>query len=98
VLVNPRIVGESDDTDERYEGCLSFFDHRGLVSRPLRIEVEHARCDGSRVITSFDRALARLVAHEIDHLEGRLYVDRMPAGAPLLPVEEYRQSGSPWTY
>ena len=65
--------------DEQYEGCLSFFDYRGLVPRPLRIEVEHARYDGTRVITSFERAMARLVAHEIDHLEGRLYVDRMSA-------------------
>ena len=83
VLLNPRVVGESGDTDEQYEGCLSFFDYRGLVVRPLRIEVEHARFDGTRVITSFELAMARLVSHEIDHLEGRLYVDRMASDAPL---------------
>jgi peptide deformylase len=98
VLLNPRVVGESSDTDEQYEGCLSFFDQRGLVVRPLRIEVEHARFDGTRTITSFDRAMARLVSHEIDHLQGRLYVDRMAAGAPLVPVEEYRQAGQAWAY
>jgi peptide deformylase len=98
VLLNPRLVGVSDDSDERYEGCLSFFDQRGLVRRPLRIEVEHAHYDGTRVLTTFERGLARLVGHEIDHLEGRLYVDRMPAGAPLLPVAEYRHTGQPWTY
>jgi peptide deformylase len=98
VLLNPRILGESRDSDEQYEGCLSFFDYRGLVERALRIEVEHARFDGARVIVSFDQAMARLVSHEIDHLDGRLYVDRMPAGAPLLPVAEYRQTGQPWTY
>jgi peptide deformylase len=98
VLLNPRVVGESSNTDEQYEGCLSFFDQRGLVVRSLRIEVEHARYDGTRVITSFELAMARLVSHEIDHLEGRLYVDRMAAGAPLVPVEEYRQSGRPWVY
>lgn len=98
VLLNPRVVGESTDADEQYEGCLSFFDQRGLVVRPLRIEVEHARYDGTRTITSFERAMARLVSHEIDHLEGRLYVDRMVAGTPLLPVEEYRQTGQEWSY
>lgn len=98
VLLNPRVVDASADTDDRYEGCLSFFDVRGLVPRPLRLDVEHARFDGSRVITSFDRAMARLVAHEIDHLEGRLYVDRMPPGSTLVPVEQYRDSGHPWTY
>jgi peptide deformylase len=98
VLLNPRVVGESGGTDEQYEGCLSFFDYRGLVARPLRIEVEHARFDGTRIITSFERAMARLVSHEIDHLEGRLYVDRMSAEATLVPVSEYQQAGRPWTY
>jgi peptide deformylase len=98
VLLNPRIVGESGACDEQYECCLSFFDYRGLVRRPLRIEVEHARFDGARVITTFERAMARLVAHEIDHLEGRLYVDRMSAESNLVPVSSYTQTGRPWDY
>ncbi|MEV4810121.1 peptide deformylase [Micromonospora avicenniae] len=98
VLLNPRVVDVSPDTDEQYEGCLSFFDHRGLVPRPLRLDVEHAQWDGSRIITSFEFGMARLVAHEIDHLEGRLYLDRMTPGVPLVPVEEYRESGRPWRY
>ncbi|MFG1779033.1 peptide deformylase [Micromonospora sp. NPDC049048] len=98
VLLNPRVVDASPDSDEQYEGCLSFFDHRGLVPRPLRLDVEHAQYDGSRIITSFEFGMARLVAHEIDHLEGRLYVDRMTPGVPLVPVEEYRETGRPWRY
>jgi peptide deformylase len=98
ILLNPHVVDASADTDGQYEGCLSFFDVRGLVARPLRLIVEHARWDGSRMITSFERGMARLVAHEIDHLEGRLYVDRMAPGIPLLPVEEYRDTGRPWRY
>ncbi|MEV0153566.1 peptide deformylase [Micromonospora sp. NPDC050686] len=98
VLLNPRVVDAAGDADEQYEGCLSFFDHRGLVPRPLRVDVEHAQWDGSRVITAFEYAMARLVAHEIDHLEGRLYVDRMAPGVPLVPVEEYRETGNPWRY
>ncbi|MGS2617333.1 peptide deformylase [Micromonospora sp. LZ34] len=98
VLLNPRVVDAAPDADEQYEGCLSFFDHRGLVPRPLRIDVEHAQYDGSRIITSFEFGMARLVAHEIDHLEGRLYVDRMAPGVPLVPIEEYRETGHPWRY
>jgi peptide deformylase len=98
ILLNPRIVGAASQYDERYEGCLSFFDVRGKVRRPLRLDVEHARWDGTRVVTRFDNAMARLVAHEIDHLEGRLYVDRMAPGEPLVPIEEYGESGRPWTY
>ena len=97
-LLNPRVVDATADDDEQYEGCLSFFDVRGRVRRPLRLSVEHARWDGTRVITTFDKAMARLVAHEIDHLEGRLYVDRMAPGVELVPIEEYGQSGRPWTY
>ena len=98
VLVNPRVVDASPQTDEQYEGCLSFFDVRGLVPRPLRIEVEHADWSGVRRITTFEQGMARLVAHEIDHLEGHLYDERMAPGAPLVPVTEYRQTGKPWTY
>jgi peptide deformylase len=98
VLINPRIIGASAETDEQYEGCLSFFDHRGLVRRPLGIEVEHATLAGPPIITWYEQAIARLIAHEIDHLEGRLYVDRMAPGVPLVPVEEYRETGRPWTY
>lgn len=45
-LLNPRINDESAQTDEQYEGCLSFFDVRGMVARPLAIDVEHPGIDG----------------------------------------------------
>ncbi len=98
VLLNPRILTESRASDQQYEGCLSFFDYRGMVERSLRIEVEHARYDGTRIITTFEEAMARLVSHEIDHLEGRLYVDRMAADTTLVPVGDYHQTGQPWAY
>jgi peptide deformylase len=98
VLFNPRVVGESVDRDEQYEGCLSFFDVRGIVSRPLLIEVEHENLGGERVVTTFTNAMARLVAHEVDHLGGLLYTDRMPQDGRLVPVEEYQDQGQPWQY
>jgi peptide deformylase len=97
-LLNPSIIEQSPDTDEQYEGCLSFFDVRGLVPRPLTIHVEHTDVDGQRHITAYDRGLARLVAHEIDHLHGHLYTDRMRPGVAPIPVEQYRGVGSAWTY
>jgi peptide deformylase len=98
VLYNPRIVDRSDETDEQYEGCLSFFDVRGMVERPLRIDVEHTTRDGSVHIATFERAAARLWAHEIDHLDGKLYTDRMQPGHDAVPVERYRGTGSSWRY
>jgi peptide deformylase len=89
VLLNPRVVGESVDHDERYEGCLSFFDVRGLVSRPLLVEVEHESLSGERTVTTFTDAMARLVAHEVDHIGGLLYPDRMPPDGRLVHVDEH---------
>ena len=57
-----------------------------------------ADLSGERVVTTFTNAVARLVAHEIDHLSGLLYTDRMPADARLVPVEEYSDRGQPWRY
>ncbi|MFB9902883.1 peptide deformylase [Allokutzneria oryzae] len=97
-LLNPRVIDESAETDEKYEGCLSFFDVRGMVPRPLTIDVEHTDIDGNRRIATFEQGLARLVAHEIDHLEGRLYTDRMRPGVSTISVEQYTGTGQKWNY
>jgi peptide deformylase len=91
-------VIEEAPGDEQYEGCLSFFDVRGLVPRPLVLHVEHQDIDGQRRITIFDRGTARLVAHEVDHLNGVLYTDRMTSGRAPIPVSEHRQGGEDWRY
>lgn len=98
VLLNPRVTDVSDDTDEQYEGCLSFFDVRGMVPRPLSITVETTTLDGITVTTTYERGLARLVLHEVDHLFGMLYVRRMRPGVEPIPVEKYRQTGRTWAY
>ena len=97
-LLNPRISDESAETDEQYEGCLSFFDVRGMVPRPLAIEVEHQDIDGTTRITAFERGMARLVYHEVDHLFGVLYRSRMRPGAEPIPVSKYKGAGQQWTY
>lgn len=98
ILLNPRVTGRSDEADEQYEGCLSFFDVRGLVPRPLEITVESTSPSGETVSAVHERGVARLVHHEIDHLAGLLYTVRMRAGVEPIPVEEYRQTGRAWAY
>ncbi|MFC9225218.1 peptide deformylase [Streptomyces hygroscopicus] len=98
ILLNPRITDRSEETDEQYEGCLSFFDVRGLVPRPLKITVETTSLTGEAVTTAYERGLARLIHHEIDHLNGLLYTTRMRTGVDPIPVEEYRQTGRAWAY
>lgn len=98
ILVNPKITDRSDEMDEQYEGCLSFFDVRGLVPRPLKITVETTTLTGETSTTMYERGLARLIHHEIDHLDGLLYSARMRTGVDPIPVEEYRQTGRAWAY
>jgi peptide deformylase len=97
-LLNPTVVEHATDTDEQYEGCLSFFDVRGKVARPLSITVEHTDIDGRPRLTTFERGIGRLVSHEIDHLDGKLYTDRMPDPAAIIPVGQYRGTGQTWNY
>lgn len=98
VLLNPHIIDTGHDQDEQYEGCLSFFDVRGIVPRPLRITVEATTLDGAVTTTTYENGLARLIHHEIDHLEGMLYTARMHPGIEPIPVEQYRQTGAQWKY
>lgn len=74
--LNPRIVQRSDELTSDYEGCLSIRDVCGLVKRNRHIVLEHG-LDGSvqrEEASDFD---ARIFQHEIDHLDGVLYVDRV---------------------
>jgi peptide deformylase len=98
ILLNPRVISESAGTDDQYEGCLSFFDVRGIVPRPLRIEVAATGLDGHQRVISLDTAMARLTAHEIDHLNGQLYTSRMREGTRPIPVAEYKNTGHAWNY
>jgi peptide deformylase len=88
-LLNPRIIAHSADTDEDYEGCLSCYDHRGLVIRPLTLDIEHQDLDGHHAVIGLPHGVARLAAHEIDHLRGILYTDRMRPGVAPIPVRRY---------
>jgi peptide deformylase len=77
VLVNPNIVEYSEETVEYFEGCLSVAGFSALVKRSRRVAVEyldeHARPQRLQASGWF----ARILQHEIDHLQGRLYIDRM---------------------
>ncbi|GIH20698.1 peptide deformylase [Rugosimonospora africana] len=97
-LVNPRIVEASVETDVQFEGCLSFFDVRGRVARPRSVKVEYQDLAGNREIRVFHDGAARMVAHEVDHLDGILYTDRMSERERLVPLSEYGGIGKDWSY
>jgi peptide deformylase len=98
VLFNPEVIESGTETDLQFEGCLSFFDVRCRLPRALTIHVRHTDVDGHDRITIFQHGMARLVAHEIDHLNGILCKDHMAPGEEPLPIEQYRGTGSSWNY
>lgn len=75
-LVNPEIVSRSDEDEVSWEGCLSWPGYIGEVERPKRIVVKALDRDGHDVWVEGEGFLARALAHEIDHLDGVLFVDR----------------------
>jgi peptide deformylase len=76
VLVNPETFGEEGE-DEDVEGCLSIPDFTEKVARPIAVRVRAADASGRRFELEAEGLLARAICHELDHLEGRLFTDRL---------------------
>ena len=74
-LVNPRVAEALEDESEFEEGCLSVPGVYETVSRPARVRVEALDRDGQELSIEAEGALAACLQHEIDHLDGRLFVD-----------------------
>lgn len=77
VMVNPEILQYSNETCLGEEGCLSVPDERGTVARAQRIVVRYFTLHGERVEATFEGFPARIVQHEVDHLNGVLFVERV---------------------
>ena len=77
VLINPRIVDQSDEPVEFYEGCLSLPGFSALVKRARAVAVEYLDEHGIPQRVEARGWYARILQHEIDHLHGKLYIDRM---------------------
>ena len=78
-LVNPGIVEVSPETERGEEGCLSIPGIRDIVERPARVTVTGLDRDGADVRIDADGLLARALQHEVDHLDGVLFLDRVSA-------------------
>jgi peptide deformylase len=87
-LVNPEIVTTSDDTWEHQEGCLSIPGWRGDVARPFRAVVRALDRDGNRIKIEVEGHVARTFLHEIDHLDGVLYIDKLVSPDRVWRVNE----------
>lgn len=77
VIINPRISLSSDSAAEFFEGCLSLAGFGGLVRRSLKLTVECLNENAEPTTIQAEGWYARILQHEIDHLNGTLYIDRM---------------------
>ena len=100
VMVNPRIVEFSETTDLESEGCLSFPKMNGMVQRSKWIKVEAVTLKGKPLKKKFTGWEARIFQHEYDHLDGKVYIDRLNESdrelvAPRLKelIEEFGEGG-----
>ena len=75
-LINPEIISESFDNDIKEEGCLSLPDITYEVKRNVRIEVRARSTSGGKIHFEAEHLIARVIQHEIDHLNGILISDK----------------------
>lgn len=90
-MLNPRIIARSSEIVKDWEGCLSIPGIRGLVPRHQAIEVEYSDRYGQlhrQVLTDF---VARIFQHEYDHLDGKVFLDRVESTKEIISEEEYQK-------
>jgi peptide deformylase len=92
-VVNPVLLDASEDLQSGDEGCLSFPGLFYPLDRPLRVEVSHRDLDGDEHTVQLEGHLARVWLHEMDHLDGVLFIDHLAKhdrGAALDAMRAYR--------
>ena len=90
-LINPRIAESSEDTEKAEEGCLSVPGVADIVERPVRVVVEALDSSGAPVRVAADGLRARALQHEVDHLDGVLFLDRLSALKRRLALQKWRK-------
>jgi len=86
-LCNPEITWESAQKVQMTEGCLSIPGFEGEVIRPKRVKIKAQNLKGEKIVLKASGLLARIVQHEIDHLNGVLYSEKIAPGCSLQPVK-----------
>jgi peptide deformylase len=89
VLVDPVVVAREGSVSMR-EGCLSIPDFTGNVVRSERVVVEARGVDGAQLRLECDAYEARVVLHELDHLDGLLFLDRVRSARDVFPRKRYQ--------
>jgi peptide deformylase len=90
-LVNPELEWAGDDLEEAEEGCLSLPGVHVDVERPVRVRVRARDEHGDKLVIEASGLEARVIQHEMDHLDGVLILDRIPRSARKEAMRELRE-------
>ena len=91
VLVNPELRATGEELIEGWEGCLSIPGLRGLVPRHERIKIKARTVEGEPVSLTANGFQARVIQHEVDHLDGIVFLDRMTSPRSLAFEPEWER-------
>ena len=92
VFVNPVVAESSDEKEKAPEGCLSIPEMEDVVTRAARVTVRGFDAEGEAVEVEADGLLARALQHEIDHLDGILFIDRLSAFKRRALLKKWKKS------
>ena len=95
ILINPKIIEHGEATEEGWEGCLSVPDLQGHVPRWTWVNVAGLDRKGHTVELEVQNFFARVIQHEVDHLHGKVFLDRLPDLHTLTHLREYEQFWNP---
>jgi peptide deformylase len=95
VLVNPVLTPLGEAAEEGWEGCLSIPDLRGVVPRWRRLRLDALDRHGASYTVEAEGFFARVIQHECDHLDGRVYLDRMEGMRTLSFLREFERFTAP---
>ena len=89
-MINPEMTWSSSETEKDWEGCLTVPGLRGLVPRHRAIRVQYQTREGALKDAAFEGFLARIFQHEVDHLDGVVFLDRMETTKDLVTEKEWQ--------
>jgi peptide deformylase len=90
-MINPEMTWGSSEMDKDWEGCLTVPGIRGLVPRHRAIRIRYQTRDGVVLETEYDGFLARVFQHEVDHLDGLVFLDRVESTQDLVTEHEWQK-------
>ncbi|HDY85568.1 MAG TPA: peptide deformylase [Methylophaga sp.] len=88
-IINPEIIWRSDETEKGWEGCLSLPGIRGLVPRHQAIKVRYTTRSNESIEVEYTGFVARIFQHELDHLDGIVYLDRVESTHEIMMEKEW---------